>query len=384
MFYVTCFMKKVVNPFELFSYQGPKYFCDREDDVVKLNEALQNRRNTVLSSMRRLGKTNLIMHWHHQLAKIKNTTPIYIDVLGTKNDNEFIEQFVVAVVKATSNKENFAQKLLSIFGRLRPQISLDPYSGIPQVSLDIQTNADKAATFDIALNLLSESKVQFQIAIDEFQVIETYEKPSTIDAILRSHFPKLTNIHFLFCGSQQHMLSTIFSNPKRPMFASTQHLTLGHIPYPAYFDFIKTHFEEHDMEISDQSIHEILTWTQSHTFYTHFLANEIFSKHVEKVTYELVKNSEVDCIKLFAVNYEHLLYTLPSNQTTLLKAIAVEKTNFSINEKAFLNKYNLSASSASLALKGLLDKDFLIVKMNGNIKSYYIQDVFFSKYLEMQ
>ena len=72
MFYVTCFMKKVVNPFELFSYQGPKYFCDREDDVVKLNEAFQNRRNTVLSSMRRLGKTNLIMHWHHQLSKIKN------------------------------------------------------------------------------------------------------------------------------------------------------------------------------------------------------------------------------------------------------------------------------------------------------------------------
>ena len=374
-------MKNTINPFELFSYQGPKYFCDREDDVSRLNEAFENRRNTVLSSMRRLGKTSLIMHWHAQLSKSKNLIPIYIDVLGTKSDKEFIDQFVLAIVKAYSNKENFTQKLLSIFGRLRPQISLDPYTGSPQVSLDIQTNVDKEASFDIALNLLSESKEQFQIAIDEFQIIETYEPPSSIDAILRSHFPKLKNIHFLFCGSQQHMLSTIFSNPKRPMFSSTQHLTLDRIPYPSYFDFIKNHFEENQMEISDQSIHEILTWTQSHTFYTHFLANEIFSKHAKKVTYELVKKSEMECLQLFAVNYEHLLSTLPGNQAILLKAIASEKSNFSINEKSFLNKYKLSASSASLALKGLIDKDFLIVN-NVNQPTYYIQDVFFAKYLE--
>ena len=377
-------MKKPLNPFELFSYQGPKYFCDREDDVHKLNEAFYNRRNTVLSSIRRMGKTNLIQHWHHQLSKIKNTNTIYVDVLGTKNDNEFIEQFVVAVVRAISNKENFAQKLLSVFGRLRPQISLDPYSGSPQVSLDIQTNADKTATFEIALNLLAQSSQQFQIAIDEFQVIETYETPSVIDAILRSQFPGLTNIHFLFCGSQQHMLSTIFSNPKRPMFSSTQHLTLEPIPYPAYFEFIKTHFEENEMQISYQSIHEILTWTQNHTFYTHFLANEIFSKHPEKVSYELVKKSELECVKLFAVNYEHLLSTLPHNQIVLLKAIATEQSNFSINEKSFLNKYKLSASSATLALKGLIDKDFISIHNIGSNKTYYIQDVFFAKYLEFK
>ena len=55
-------MSKMYNPFILFGYAGPEYFCDRERETEELMSALRNGRNITLRSPRRIGKTGLIMH----------------------------------------------------------------------------------------------------------------------------------------------------------------------------------------------------------------------------------------------------------------------------------------------------------------------------------
>jgi len=92
--------KKLINPFELFSYQGPEYFCDREEEVERLSSSFKNRRYVVLSSMRRLGKTSLIHHWHRALSQEKNVIPIYLDVMDTASDNGFVNKFISAAINA--------------------------------------------------------------------------------------------------------------------------------------------------------------------------------------------------------------------------------------------------------------------------------------------
>ena len=48
------------NPFPVISYQGSENFCDREEETVRLVEAIRNGRNTTLTALRRMGKTGLI------------------------------------------------------------------------------------------------------------------------------------------------------------------------------------------------------------------------------------------------------------------------------------------------------------------------------------
>ena len=43
-------MNKITNPFLIYGYAGPDYFCDRKEDTQKLISALRNGRNITLMS----------------------------------------------------------------------------------------------------------------------------------------------------------------------------------------------------------------------------------------------------------------------------------------------------------------------------------------------
>lgn len=50
-----------MNPFVITGrYVAPEYFCDREKETAELLSNVENWRNTVLISLRRMGKSGLI------------------------------------------------------------------------------------------------------------------------------------------------------------------------------------------------------------------------------------------------------------------------------------------------------------------------------------
>ena len=375
-------MKLVNNPFELMTYLGPQYFCDREEEIRILNHAFDNRRNIVISSLRRLGKTNLIFHWHYKLEQEKKVKTIYLDILHTKNDQEFLSLLVNSAYKLISDQKNILQRVLNTLSNIRPTVSIDPFTNQPNFSFEIADTAQLEQGIDFVFGLLSRQFDKIQIAIDEFQVISTYEKTTKIDAILRSCLSKYQGFHMLFSGSQENMLTTLFSDPQKPMFGSTQHISLGKIGYRPYFEFIKNQFETHGQMISDEAIHEILIWTKMHTFYTHFLANEVFSSGGKVVDLGIVKRAEEKVIKLFEVNFINILKNFPSSQRKVLVAIAKEGEARNVYNKEFLSKYKLAASSTSQAIGVLEKKDILKKDFSSLNESIFIQDVFFSRYLE--
>ena len=69
------------NPFLISGYEGPDYFCDRENETVKVIEALSNDRNISLISPRRMGKTGLIQHVFYKLEEENVTYKTYCELI---------------------------------------------------------------------------------------------------------------------------------------------------------------------------------------------------------------------------------------------------------------------------------------------------------------
>jgi len=156
------------NPFPVSAYQGPEFFCDRSKETDALREALENGRSTTLFSPRRMGKTGLIHHLFNGL-KSEKCNSIYVDIFGTEDLNGFLNRLANSALHMLSgSRDHFLKKALDIFGRIRPQVSYNELSGIPQISFSLQNDGEKQATLREILEILEKQKHRNYIAIDEF------------------------------------------------------------------------------------------------------------------------------------------------------------------------------------------------------------------------
>ena len=85
-------MEQLNNPFVIYGYKGADYFCNRKHETELITRALQNERNIVLISPRRIGKTGLIHHVFEQILQNESETEcFYLDINATRNLSQFIQ-----------------------------------------------------------------------------------------------------------------------------------------------------------------------------------------------------------------------------------------------------------------------------------------------------
>ena len=70
---------KLNNPFIISNeYVSAEYFCDRKFETKVLTDNILNGRNTVLISIRRMGKSGLISHSFNNEVILKNYTTFFV------------------------------------------------------------------------------------------------------------------------------------------------------------------------------------------------------------------------------------------------------------------------------------------------------------------
>ncbi len=370
------------NPFYIQGYGGPQHFCDRKQELEHLISAATNQRSVMLHSMRRLGKTGLIHHLQHLLRKKHNYTTIYVDVLDTYSDESFVRQFINACIQQLYGKQStMLSKVTKFFGRYKPKFSIDTLTGNPSIELEINTQRDVDLSLEATFEILAESKQAIHIAIDEFQQIGSYSS-TRIDAILRKYISQTKQVQVLFSGSQRHLLLGIFNDPKKPMFALVDQMELHEIPYPEYSKFIAKMFKKGDKLIDERVIHNILKWTKSHTFYTHYICNRLFGLNKSKLTEEDLLRVQSQILKehqMMFLSYRNILST---NQYEVLKAIAKETSVRSVRAKAFTTTYGIASSTAQQSLDYLVNKEMVYEKLTEEGSIYFVYDLFLSRWLE--
>lgn len=332
-------MEQLNNPFVIYGYKGAEYFCDRKKETEVIMKALQNERNIVLISPRRIGKTGLIHHVFENISKQEPETHcFYLDINATRNLSQFIQLLAKTIIgKVPSQSE---ESLKHIF------------------------------------EYLKQSEKRIYIAIDEFQQIAEYPEDGT-EALLRSYIQFLPNVYFIFAGSKQHMMTDMFLSAKRPFYQSSQILNLPLINQDEYHRFANRWMGNRNLTMDSDTFAYLYNKVDGQTWYIQDILNRLY-QNGKKIT-----TAEIDDVTLELVNEQEVAFvnyydSLTDNQAALLSAIAQDKAVTSILSQDFISRHNLpAASSVSLALKTLINREF-IYKYNG---SYIIYDRFFGMWL---
>lgn len=371
-------MKELENPFVVYGYVSPTYFCDREQETFDLITALSNGRNVTLMSPRRMGKTGLICNAFYQLQQREDVACFYIDIFSTKSLASFVKVFASAIVgkldTPMQRAEGFIQRF---FHGIRLSFSTDMLTGNPQVNLDFQPEQTES-TLEQVFAYLVQSKRECYIAIDEFQQILEYPE-TNVEALLRSYVQFCPNVHFIFSGSKQHLMTDIFSSASRPFFQSTEKMHLYPIPEDKYYEFAAYWMNKKQIQLSQDIFHTIYQQFDGHTWYVQYILNLLYSVAPAVITQQEVNNAIVHILQREQDLFQTTFDKLTENQAALLVAIAKEGTVKSINAGEFIRKYSLKGtSSVNKALAYLIDKELAYQTPQG----YIIYNRFFGFWLK--
>lgn len=370
------------NPFVTNGYAGKEYFCDRVRETGELKTLLTNENNVALVSPRRLGKTDLILHLFDDKELRENYHCFVVDIYATKNLSELVNLLGKAVLDELRPKgKQVWEKFTGMISSLRQEISFDS-NGLPVWSVGLGRISNAAISLDEIFSYFNKADKPCIVAIDEFQQITRYDDDS-VEATLRTYIQRCTNAHFIFSGSQRHIMNGIFTSPSRPFYQSVTIMNLQPLDLNVYADFCESKFEQAGKHLEREVVEILYDRFEAITSYMHRVLNVLFSR-TEKgsvCTVGMVDEAIEYIIRLSSDSYESLFYQMPEKQRQLFIAIAKEGKATEVTGGQFLAKYKLlSSSSVASALKGLMDKDFVTYDK----KAYSVYDSFFAQWLRFK
>jgi hypothetical protein len=373
-------MNNSINPFLTIGYISKSYFCDREYELEILKKNVRNGIDTTLISARRLGKSALIQRLFDDLEE-ENYACIYVDIYACVNLTNFIETLSLSIFNKFPQKRGIGKLFLDFLKGLRPIISYDDLSGMPEIRFDFVQPKECEHTLRSLIQFLDSQQMNIVLAIDEFQQIANYPEKN-IEALLRTIIQTLKNTRFIFSGSKKHLMLEMFNTANRPFFSSTQIMGLLEIEEDKYKTFIKEKFAENKRHIDDEAIDFILSWTLSHTYYTQVICNGVFAGCKRNADIELVKQVCDEQLNIQQVNFMQYRSLLSPIQWQLLVAIAKEGCVTEPQSQRFLQKSNIgAASSAKKALDALLDKEMVFSIESTEKTAYRVYNVFLMRWL---
>ncbi|HUW66079.1 MAG TPA: ATP-binding protein [Spirochaetia bacterium] len=269
-------------PGKLFPVGGPvseKDVVDREDFIVSLETRLFDGQSIMLAGPRRTGKTSLA---DEVLRRMKRqgayTATIDSFRLSDKRD------FAVSLIDACLENRTGIRKT---FGTLKKQVKSIAGSAKMTVKLEdlqfdfsmLRSGSNDDDLLDYALGLpeilaINEKK-HMVVLFDEFQDVSRVTD-TDIYKKLRSYFQRHQNVSYLFLGSKEGMMKTLFANQKEAFYRFATILPIPPIPQESWVQYIRGKFNEQKIAIDNETVIEILQKTGGHPQDTMLVCSEIY------------------------------------------------------------------------------------------------------------
>lgn len=370
------------NPFYITGIIPEPYFCDREKETLWMIRTLENKAHILLTSPRRMGKTQLVRHVFEQSSIKDNFYTFYTDIYPTTSLHELVlflskEIYSVLVPKGKTVLDKFLASLHSLAG----SFGYDPISNTPTFNIKLGDIHSPELTLEEIFKYLEHADKPCIFAIDEFQQIANYPEKN-VEAMLRTHIQQMNNCLFVYAGSNRHVLENMFNSAAKPFYNSAEQIYLDSIPKDIYMNFAEAQFAKAGRSITPDALSYVYDLFEGHTYYVHNVLHNAFAYvNPEKTIDETdIKKTLNDILEDKGRSFASVMNQLNYQQKETLVAVAKERRISGVTSIAFVKKHMLkSPSSVQYAISTLLDKQLLTYQNDGRSKVYSVSD----RFLEM-
>ena len=336
-------MFEMNNP---FIYGAPVFgddFVDRDKEINAIVRDLRNGKSLVLFSVRRMGKSSLLLEIMRRHSK--DFLFVYVDLYGVTSKNEALELFASAVINSAYTKvQRAARAALDLLRALSARVVMTPEGsiGVEFGKRDLEL-LETRQVFNLAEDIAKKRNRRIIVILDEFQEIRSLDGVALLK-VMRSRFQMHRNVTYVFSGSKRHMLFGIFEETEGAFYHFAKPIELRPIPRTVYAKFLVDKFRSQGGVIDTESIEEILDLSRGSPYVVQHLAYELFNVS-RKPKYPRDVNSAVKAaIRSGSPAYSMVWDSIKSSlQRRYLLAVAAEPDV--PHGASFVERYGLRSSS---------------------------------------
>jgi len=378
------------NPFQYGAELKPSQVVNRRQELRDVQRAILDHGRLFLLGPRRFGKT-AILRAAAAAAERHGAVVIRLDAEAYPGVDGLVRAIVTeSARKLKSDVAKTGEKILRFFSRLRPSLSYDPGDNSWSGSLDAVKNTEANQTgllidaIDGLASLAADVKKPTALMIDEFQKVVEQGGEST-EAQLRAAMQRNTDVGFVFAGSKTTLLNDMTLNPARPFYRLGIRHFLGPLPRDEFSDFITNGFTKGRYRVDPTAVQGILDYAEDVPYNVQALASVawelIVDEDGEALTLKLVQRA----LKLLVERDGPFYLTVWNGLTTVQQRVltaAVREGGTALTSAAVTQKYGVSASTMSKALKFLENRGILRREDLRNSTRVRLEDPFFAAWLQ--
>lgn len=384
-----------ISPFEFGRVLGDGELADRKEELAALLSAIRNSSKQFLIGPRRYGKSSLLLAVAER-AEREGFVVLRYDAESFPEMALLLERLVSdSARKLTPSIERAAKTIASAFGRLRPQLSLDPQSGELSATLTAGDTADAVPllveVLDAIERMAGEAGRRVVVMLDEFQrIIE--DGGERAEAQIRSAVQYHQHVAYIFAGSNTRMLRDMTSDPRRPFYKLGDVRMLGPIPREEYTAHLEGQFAASGIEVEPDAITAILDAARDVPYNVQLLAHGCWeacrvavgrpggSNTPAPLTVAVVEHATRTAAQRADPYYTQLWTSLTAPQQRTLIAFIREEGK-GLSSTAVAARYNVPVPTMSKSLKLLEAKGVLREHFEQGTKQLRLEDPLFEVWI---
>jgi len=269
-------------PGKMFPIGGPvseQDIVDREEFILSLKTRLADGQSIVLAGPRRIGKTSLA----HEILRRMKKEGFYtasVDFFRLSDKLEFATALINACLENRTGVRRTLEALKDrarvVVGTARLAVKVEDLElniGFSHGEPDENTILNRA--LELPETLAERDDRPMVVLFDEFQDA-AHVAGEDIYKKMRSYFQHHKRVSYLFLGSKEGMMKTLFGNRREAFYRFAVILPIPPIPEDAWADYIARKFAEQNIEADNETVREIIRKTGGHPQNTMLVCSEIY------------------------------------------------------------------------------------------------------------
>lgn len=253
------------------------HFVGREKEIEYITELLKIGQNIVLIAPRRYGKTSLVLEI---LSRMKSPEiySTFIDVFSTPTLELLPDQITKEVLKNHKLDRIFTatkNSAMAMLKNLQLKTAIEDFEyilGFSETQKNTWELLEKSIDF---IDLFAEKHQKRMIcAFDEFGDIKKLDGNKIIK-LFRSKIQMHKHASYIFSGSYESVMSSLFIEKNSPFFRFARVINLGGIEKEKFLEFFLVQLKKYQIECGQDYLSQILDYTKGHPYYSQLALQEI-------------------------------------------------------------------------------------------------------------